>query len=195
MERIEAKAGELGVSLRTMQARSHVTSRRGFRGFDQRATRTWEATDRGIASPHWRRRAGGTLLGQLRFLDEINRRISYPYTDKPEFGDAIAHWATVDSWREPSAPTHAYSPARMQGVLSPLHGGSLKRHEKSALWFSRNRKAGSALLRHNHIRPVIDRTWAQDSDRIEGAIWHSKRTDQQLLDQTARERVEQKEAR
>ncbi len=144
-----------------------------------------------IASPHWRRRASGDLLNQLRFLDEISRRVSYPYTDKPEFGDAIAHWATVDSWRPPSAPTHSYSPARMRGVLSPLHGGSLKRHENSALWFSRNRKAGSALLRHNHIRPVIDRAWAQDYERIEGAIWHSKRTDQQLLDQTARERMKQ----
>ncbi|MFJ9211064.1 hypothetical protein CU044_0485 [Streptomyces sp. L-9-10] len=83
----------------------------------------------------------------------------------------------------------------MQGVLSPLHRGRTKRHENSALWFSRNRKAGSALLRHNHIRPVIDHAWAQDYERDRGAIWHSKRTDQQLLNQTARERVERKAAR
>lgn len=103
-----------------------------------------------IASPHWRRRAYGTIRDQFRFLDEVSRRISYPYTDHPEFGDAIAHWAIADSWRPPSSPTNTYSPARIQGV-------------------------------------IVDRAWAPDYERIEGAIWHSKRTDEKLLDQTARE--------
>ncbi|MFE3185926.1 hypothetical protein ACFXKR_34380 [Streptomyces violascens] len=95
------------------------------------------------------------------------------------------------------APDLARLPSSIVPLVqrTALHGGSLKRHEKSALWFSRNRKAGSALLQHNHVRPVIDRAWAPDYERIEGAIWHSKRTDQQLLDQTARERVAQKAAR
>ncbi|CAM5563000.1 hypothetical protein SXANM310S_01037 [Streptomyces xanthochromogenes] len=144
-----------------------------------------------IAAPYWRQRAGGTLIEQFHFLDEISRRVSYPYSDKPEFGDAIAHWAIVDSWRPPSSPTNTYSPARLKGSLPPLHATQARRHEQSALWFSRKRKAGSPLLRHLHVRPVIDRAWAPDYERTEGAIWHSKRTDQQLLDQTARELTQQ----
>ncbi|MFE6269247.1 hypothetical protein ACFVQ9_10735 [Streptomyces goshikiensis] len=144
-----------------------------------------------IAAPYWRQRANGTLIEQFQFLDEVSRRISYPYTDKPEFGDAIAHWAIADSWRPPSAPTNTYSPARLKGLLPPLHATQARRHEQSALWFSRKRKAGSPLLRHLHVRPVVDRAWAPDYERTEGAIWHSKRTDQQFLDQIAREITKQ----
>jgi hypothetical protein len=131
-----------------------------------------------IASPYWRQRAGGSLL------DEISHRISYPYTDT---GDAIEHWSAADSWRPPSTPMTTYSPAQVKGILPPFNKTRVKRHEKSALWFSRNRRAGSALLRHNHIRPVITRHWRPDCERIEGAIWHSKRIDSDFQAETARE--------
>ncbi|WP_236239982.1 hypothetical protein [Streptomyces sp. CC228A] len=145
-----------------------------------------------IASPHWRRLASGNILDGLRFCAEISRRVSYPYDDKPELGDAIAHGAIADSWRPPSAPTNTYSPARVSGVLPPLHRAQARRHEQSALWFSRNRKAGSPLLRHLHIRPVIDRAWAPKYERTEGAIWHSKQTDPQFLAWDARRRAEER---
>ncbi|MGW0747989.1 hypothetical protein ACWD3L_00750, partial [Streptomyces sp. NPDC002587] len=121
-----------------------------------------------IASPYWRRLASGSLLDGLRFYDEISRRVSYPYNDKPEFGDAIAHWAETDSWRPPSKPTNAYSPARIQGVIPPLHRPQAKRHENSALWFSRNRKAGPTLLRHNHVT-------CTDPMRDSSRAWYSRR--------------------
>ncbi|MEV0275212.1 Mu transposase C-terminal domain-containing protein [Streptomyces sp. NPDC050610] len=50
MERIAAKADELGVSLRTMQARRSRYVQQGVWGLvDQRATRTWETTGRADA--------------------------------------------------------------------------------------------------------------------------------------------------
>ncbi len=50
MERVAAKADELGVSLRTMQARRSRYVQQGVWGLvDQRATRTWEATGRADA--------------------------------------------------------------------------------------------------------------------------------------------------
>ncbi|MFE0643909.1 hypothetical protein ACFW2Y_20190 [Streptomyces sp. NPDC058877] len=144
-----------------------------------------------IASPHWRRLASGNILDGLRFCAETSRRVSYPYNDKPELGDATAHWAIADSWRPSSAPTNTYSPARVNGALPPLHRAQARRHEQSALWFSRNRKAGAPPLRHLHIRPVIDRPWAPKYERTEGSIWHSKQADPQFLDWDARRRAEE----
>ncbi|MCZ4514003.1 TniQ family protein [Streptomyces sp. ActVer] len=142
-----------------------------------------------IASPYWRRLADGTTLDRLRFFQEISRRVTYPYKDDPVFGDAIAHWSNTDSWRPPSRPMNTYSPARMKGVIPPLHRAQARRHEKSAHWFGINRKAGSTLLRHNHIRPIITREWRPDYERIEGAIWHSKRIGADFQAETARERA------
>ncbi|MGA5135219.1 TniQ family protein [Streptomyces olivoreticuli] len=127
-----------------------------------------------IASPFWRKLASGTVSERLRFNTEISTRVTYPYSDRPESSDAIAHWADSDAWREPSAPLKTYSPGRASAALSPLHGGSVRRHENSALWFSRKRDAGSILLHHRNVLPVIRRAWTPNYERIAGAIWHSR---------------------
>ncbi|MGW2090183.1 hypothetical protein [Streptomyces sp. NPDC001880] len=72
-------------------------------------------------------------------------------------GDAGAHWSNTDSWRPPSRPTNTYTPVRMKGIGPHFHGTQAR--QRSAHWFSTNRRAGSTLLRHNHIRPVITGEW------------------------------------
>ncbi|GAA1892141.1 hypothetical protein [Streptantibioticus ferralitis] len=144
-----------------------------------------------IASPFWRHLASGTPGERRQFDREISRRVSYSYDNTPEYGDAIAHWAHADSWRPPAQPRANYSPSRTKGALSPIHGGSIRRHENSALWFGRTRKAGSTLLHHSHVKPVLLRPWRPDYEQIKGAIWHSTRTDADLQSETARERAAQ----
>ncbi|MBA2324539.1 hypothetical protein [Streptomyces sp. A5-4] len=144
-----------------------------------------------IASPHWRRLADGTPDERRRFDREISRRFTYPYHDRDYGGDAIAHWAEADSWRPPSKPLNTYTPARIKGVVPALHGSTIRRHEKGATWFDRNRKAGSTLLRHIHIKPALVRAWAPAYERVEGAIWHSTRIDSDMQTQTARQRAAQ----
>ncbi|MEU2855981.1 hypothetical protein [Streptomyces syringium] len=70
-----------------------------------------------IASPHWRRLAGGTDVEQARFLEAIAGRVTYPYSPPDRSGDAIAHWALADSWRPPSRPLTTYTPGRVRGTL------------------------------------------------------------------------------
>lgn len=145
-----------------------------------------------IASPYWRRLADSrTPRERERFFREISRRVTYPYDDASVFGDAIAHWANTDSWRPPSQPLRTYSPARSTGSPPPLHRAQFRRHEKSAIWFSINRRrVGPTLLRHNHIRSVMMREWRPDYERIDGAIWHSTRVDEDFQTRTARERAD-----
>ncbi|WP_149179442.1 TniQ family protein [Streptomyces sp. TRM49041] len=144
-----------------------------------------------IASPYWRRVADARSPREReRFFQEISRRITYPYDDASVFGDAIAHWSNTDSWRPPSQPLRTYSPARATGSPPPLHRAQSRRDEKSAAWFSiSKRRVGATLLRHNHIRPVITREWRPDYERIDGAIWHSTRVDEDFQAETARERA------
>ncbi|MEU8116991.1 hypothetical protein [Micromonospora sp. NPDC048947] len=76
------------------------------------------------------------------------------------------------------------------GAPPPLHRAQSRRDEKSAAWFSiSKRRVGATLLRHNHIRPVITREWRPDYERIDGAIWHSTRVDEDFQAETAREKA------
>ncbi|MFF9792398.1 hypothetical protein [Streptomyces bacillaris] len=144
-----------------------------------------------IASPHWRRVADARSPREReRFFQEISLRITYPYDDASVFGDAVAHWSNTDSWRPLSQPLRTYSPARSTGSPPPLHRAQSRRDEKSAAWFSiSKRRVGATLLRHNHIRPVITREWRPDYERIDGAIWHSTRVDEDFQAETAREKA------
>ena len=50
------------------------------------------------------------------------------------------------------------------------------RQDRSAFWFSINRRGGSVLLHHRHIRPVLIREWSPPMDGIPATIWASRTT-------------------
>jgi hypothetical protein len=82
-----------------------------------------------------------------------------------------------------------HTPAHRTGVLSPLHGSRINRHEKSALWFGKNRQAGSTLLHHGHVKAAVLRPWRPDYEQLRGSISHSTRVDSKMQDLVARERA------
>ncbi|MFC5031833.1 hypothetical protein C8250_002695 [Streptomyces sp. So13.3] len=142
-----------------------------------------------IASPFWRRLAGGTEAEQARFLAEVAGRVTYPYSPTDRGGDAVAHWALADSWRPPSRPLTTYTPGRVRGTLPGIAANRLARHEKSAMWFSRlRRNQGRTLLFHGHLKPVLLRDRDPQYVKWEGTIWHSTRTDDQMKEQVEKMR-------
>lgn len=122
-----------------------------------------------VVSTRWRRYAGGSPEQQQRFVAEIGLRLGLPDYRPPATGDAIAHWAKFDSSRPPSAPTLLFPVTRTSAAS--VHG--LRRNERSATWFSVNRRGGTVLLHHRHLRPVLIREWSRPMDGIEAAIWAS----------------------
>lgn len=131
-----------------------------------------------VASPAWRHLAAGDAKQQQRFVAEIGFRLGRPDYQPPEGGDAIAHWMTFDSARPPSKPHKLFPDTRehgatRQGKTSPQ---SDDRQDRSALWFSINRRGGSVLLHHRHIRPVLIRDWSHPMDGIAATIWASRTT-------------------
>ncbi|MEU3437910.1 hypothetical protein [Streptomyces sp. NPDC006863] len=143
-----------------------------------------------IASPYWRRLAGGPEAEQARFFAEVAGRVTYPYIPPDRSGDAVAHLALADSWRPPSRPLTTYTPGRERGTLPGVAANRLARHEKSALWFSRlRRNQGRTLLFHGHLKPVLLRAPDPQYVKWEGTIWHSKRTDDQMKEQVAKMRT------
>lgn len=142
-----------------------------------------------IASPLWRRLAAGTPDERQLFNIQIAQRITYPYLDDPDRGDAVKHRALADAWRPQAQPLHIHTPGRMKGLLSPVHAASITRHDKSSLWFARTRQAGSTLLHHGHVKAALLRPWRPDYEQIRGTIWHSIRTDSKMQDLIARERA------
>ncbi len=122
-----------------------------------------------VASTRWRRYAAGSPEDQNRFLTEIGWRLGLPDYQPPATGDAIAHWMTFDSSRPPSAPTLTFPDTRTTAASVQ----SLRRNERSATWFSVNRRGGTVLLHHRHLRPVLIREWSRPMDGIQAAIWAS----------------------
>ena len=49
-----------------------------------------------------------------------------------------------------------------------------RRQDRSAFWFSINRRGGSVVLHHRHIRPVLVRDWSPQMDGIIAMIWASQ---------------------
>jgi hypothetical protein len=85
---------------------------------------------------------------------------------------AIAHWMLYDSHHPPSRPDKTFPDTRDHGAMrrtqpSPL---SLQRTNRSAGWFKLNRRGGSAILYHRHLKPVISRPWATPMDGITATI-------------------------
>jgi hypothetical protein len=131
-----------------------------------------------VASPAWRRLASGDTEQQQQFIAEIGLRLGRPGYQPPEGGDAIAHWMKFDSGQPPSKPHKLFPDTRehgstRQGKPSPqCHD----RQDRSAFWFSINRRGGNLLLHHRHIRPVLIREWSPPMDGITATIWASSTT-------------------
>jgi hypothetical protein len=131
-----------------------------------------------VASPAWRLLAAGDAEQQQRFITEIGLRLGRPDYQPREGDDAIAHWMKFDSGRPPSKPHKVFSETRdhgspRQATVTPQ---SNARHERSAFWFGINRRGGSVLLHHRHIRPVLVREWSPPMDGITATIWASGTT-------------------
>lgn len=131
-----------------------------------------------IASPTWRQQASGTPQQQRRFITEIGGMLGHLEYQPPDGGDAIAHWMKCDSHRPPSRPEKIYPDTREHGALRPTgtSARSQDRTDRSAYWFGINRRGGSGLLHHRHIRPVLIRDWSPRMDGITATIVASKTT-------------------
>jgi TniQ len=131
-----------------------------------------------IASPAWRRLAAGDAEQQQRFGTEIGLRLGRPDYQPPESGDAIAHWMQFDSDRPPSKPHTLFPDTREHGSTRTVKASpqSNARQDRNAFWFRINRRGGSVLLHHRHIRPVLIRDWSPPMDGIAATIWQSQTT-------------------
>jgi len=133
-----------------------------------------------IASPAWRSLAAGDPAEQQQLIAAIGRRLGRPGYQPADTGDAIAHWMKYDSWRPPSRPHTTFPQTRRYGS-SPARTAttsrqSLRRHERSTLWFQLYRRGGRVLLHHGHIRPVLIRDWSPEMEGIAATIWASQTT-------------------
>jgi hypothetical protein len=135
-----------------------------------------------IASPGWRRLATGDAHQQQTLIAEIGLRLGRPDYQPPEGGDAIAHWMKYDSWRPPSRPPTTYPDTRGYRAARPAAPDSrgLDRQHRSSQWFAVNRRGGSIVLHHRHIRPVLSRDWSRPMDGITATIWASQTTSHPL---------------
>jgi len=129
-----------------------------------------------IAAPAWRALAAGTSDQQQVSRRAIARRLFHDgdYTP-PQAGDAILHWMKYDSWRPPSRPHPTFPDTRAHRSTRSVTGNAatLSRQERSAAWFSINRRGGGAILHHRHLRPVLVRDWSPAMDGINATIWAS----------------------
>ncbi len=131
-----------------------------------------------VASPAWRHLAAGYAEQQQRFIIEIGLRLGRPDYQPSEGGDAISHWMKFDSGRPPSKPHKVFPDTRAHGSTRQTKASpqSNDRQDRSASWFSINRRGGNVLLHHRHIRPVLIREWSPPMDGIAATIWQSQTT-------------------
>ena len=85
---------------------------------------------------------------------------------------------TYDSRRAPSRPHTTFPDTREYRSTHPTRTSthSLDRQERSAAWFAVNRRGGTVILHHRHIRPVLIRDWSPPMDGITATIWASRTT-------------------
>jgi hypothetical protein len=131
-----------------------------------------------IASPYWRRLAGGSEAEQARFVAEVASRVTYPYSPPGRSVDAIAHWALTDSWRRPSRPLSTYT-TWPRPRHPPWRRGEPSRpaREKRNVVQPAPPDQGRTLLFHGHLKPVLAREWTPRYERWVGNLWHRARID------------------
>lgn len=133
-----------------------------------------------LASPHWRKLAAGDDQDLSRFAAAIGPRIGDPHYQPSDYADPVAHWIEQDCWRPPSPPPTTFPQApghrRPSHLAKTVTAASINRHQRAAFWFGRNRRAGSVILHHRTVQPVLVREWSVKMERYAGAIWQSQRT-------------------
>lgn len=89
-----------------------------------------------------------------------------------------------DSGRPPSRPHKTYPQTSEHGStrLRRASPQTRDRHDRSAMWFSINRRGGTVVLHHRHIRPVLIRDWSRPMDGITATIWASQTTSHPVED-------------
>jgi hypothetical protein len=82
---------------------------------------------------------------------------------------------TSDASRPPSRPNKTFPDTRSHGATRPAttSAQSRERHDRSSLWFGRNRRGGGIILHHRHIQPVLTREWSPKMDGFAGQDWAS----------------------
>jgi TniQ len=133
-----------------------------------------------LAAPHWRTLAAGDEHELSRFTAAIGPRIGDPHYAPSDYADPVAHWIEQDCWRPPSSPPTTFPQApghrRPSHLANTVSAASTERHRRAAIWFGRNRRAGSVILHHRAIHPVVIREWSIKMELYDGAIWQSQRT-------------------
>lgn len=125
-----------------------------------------------IASPLWRQRAHCDATERREFLTEATQRLGGSADEHDPGNQAIVHWMLYDSHHPPSRPDKTFPDTRAHRAMrrtrpSPL---SRQRTDRSAGWFNLNRRGGTAILYHRHLKPVISREWAAPMDGITATI-------------------------
>lgn len=125
-----------------------------------------------IASPHWRHQANGDLEQQRNVLLEASHRVGRVVKDDDPSNNAIQHWMIFDSHHPPSRPDKTFPDTRWHGAtrLKFSNRQSQQRTDRGAEWFQINRRGGSSILHHRHIRAVISRDWTTPMDGIAATI-------------------------
>ena len=128
-----------------------------------------------IASPAWRQLASGDTKQQRTFLAEACRRVGRSADENDHSNNAIRHWMIFDSHHLPSRPDKSFPDTRDHGATrhTKPSPASHERTLRSAQWFTVNRRGGSSILHHRHIRPVLSRDWAPPMDGITATIYAS----------------------
>lgn len=128
-----------------------------------------------IASPAWRQLASGDTKQQRTFLAEACRRVGRSGDENDHSNNAIRHWMIFDSHHPPSRPDKSFPDTRDHGATGHTKPSpaSHERTLRSAQWFTVNRRGGSSILHHRHIRPVLSRDWAPPMDGITATIYAS----------------------
>jgi hypothetical protein len=87
--------------------------------------------------------------------------------------DPISHWIEADCWNPPSLPNHTFNSLKTfcgpVGFRKSANNADSKRGT-SALWFSRHRRGGDAMLHHRTLNPVVIRDWSTKMETFTSAL-------------------------
>jgi hypothetical protein len=108
--------------------------------------------------------------------------------------DALLYWVVSSLqyrwswWRQPVGVGHWFATSVVCMKLcghtqeygstrpSKTRTQSRERQDRSAFWFGVNRRGGSGILHHRHVRPVLVREWSPRMDGIQPTIFASQTT-------------------
>src|ERR1022692_2098519 len=126
----------------------------------------------GAASPQATPRSGGSSSPRS------GGGSASPATSRPATATRSRTGSNTTAGSRPSRPRTTYPQTRDHGAPRPaaVSQQTLQRQERSALFFTVNRRGGNVILHHRHIQPVLIRDWSPQMDGITAAIWASQTT-------------------